>query len=58
MANRLLWRALCIAVSLYCLASARAETFPSRQVQLIVAYPAGGAADLIARGVAQNLSEM
>lgn len=37
--------------------AAQAETYPSRQVQLIVAYPPGGAADLIARGVAQKLSE-
>jgi tripartite-type tricarboxylate transporter receptor subunit TctC len=35
-----------------------AETFPSRQVHLIVAYPAGGAADIIARSAAQRLSEM
>jgi tripartite-type tricarboxylate transporter receptor subunit TctC len=58
MANFLLRCALCTAVNLLCLFSARAETFHSRQVQLIVAYPAGGAADLIARGVAQRLSEM
>jgi tripartite-type tricarboxylate transporter receptor subunit TctC len=55
MANMLQRCALYIAVSLLCLVSAHAETFPSRQVQLIVAYPAGGAADLIARGVAQKL---
>ena len=37
---------------------ARAESYPSRQVELIVAYPAGGAADLIARSVAQRLSQL
>jgi tripartite-type tricarboxylate transporter receptor subunit TctC len=38
--------------------SARSENYPSRPVELIVAYPAGGAADVIARSVAQRLSEM
>jgi tripartite-type tricarboxylate transporter receptor subunit TctC len=47
-----------VATILLSLFSAHAETFPSRPVRLIVAYPAGGAADLIARGVAQKLSEM
>jgi tripartite-type tricarboxylate transporter receptor subunit TctC len=37
---------------------AQAESYPSRQVELIVAYPAGGAADLIARSVAQRLSQL
>ncbi len=38
--------------------SARSENYPSRPVELIVAYPAGGAADVIARSVAQRLSEI
>lgn len=38
--------------------AAQAESFPSRQVDLVIAYPAGGAADLIARGVAQKLSQI
>jgi tripartite-type tricarboxylate transporter receptor subunit TctC len=38
--------------------AAQAENYPSRQVDLIVAYPAGGAADLIARSVAQRLSQL
>ena len=37
--------------------SAHSENYPSRSVELIVAYPAGGAADVIARSVAQRLSE-
>jgi tripartite-type tricarboxylate transporter receptor subunit TctC len=37
--------------------SAHSENYPSRPVELIVAYPAGGAADVIARSVAQRLSE-
>ncbi len=38
--------------------SLHAESYPSRQVELVVAYPAGGAADVIARSVAQQLSQM
>ncbi len=38
--------------------SVRAESYPSRQVELVVAYPAGGAADVLARSVGQRLSEM
>ncbi|HEY7245956.1 MAG TPA: tripartite tricarboxylate transporter substrate binding protein [Xanthobacteraceae bacterium] len=38
--------------------SVRAESYPTRQVELVVAYPAGGAADVIARSVAQQLSQM
>jgi tripartite-type tricarboxylate transporter receptor subunit TctC len=36
---------------------ARAETYPSRPVHLIIGYPPGGSADLTARIVAQALSE-
>jgi tripartite-type tricarboxylate transporter receptor subunit TctC len=36
---------------------ARAQTYPSRPVRLIVGYPAGNASDIIARVVAQALSE-
>ena len=34
-----------------------AQPYPSRQVQIIVAYPAGGAADLIMRSVASRLTQ-
>jgi tripartite-type tricarboxylate transporter receptor subunit TctC len=37
--------------------SARAEDFPSRPVRIIVPYPAGGSNDIIARVLAQKLSE-
>jgi tripartite-type tricarboxylate transporter receptor subunit TctC len=50
--------AAALVLALANIVAARADSFPSRQVELIVAYPAGGAADLIARGVAQRLTEM
>lgn len=37
-------------------AIARAQSFPSKQVRIIVAYPAGGPTDAIARLVAQDLT--
>ena len=40
------------------LLSARAEPYPSKPVHIIVAYPAGGATDVIARAVAQRLGEL
>jgi tripartite-type tricarboxylate transporter receptor subunit TctC len=41
-----------------CAGVAQAETFPSRQVHIIVPYPPGGAADNIARAVVQRLGPM
>src|SRR5262245_17508236 len=38
--------------------SARTEGYPARPVKLIVPYPAGAAADLIGRIVAQKLSDL
>ncbi|MGE0750478.1 MAG: Bug family tripartite tricarboxylate transporter substrate binding protein [Variibacter sp.] len=37
--------------------AARADTWPSRPVKVIVGYPAGGANDLVARTVAQEMGE-
>ena len=39
------------------LRQARAETFPSRPIHLLVGFPPGGAADIIARLTGQILSE-
>src|ERR1700724_234398 len=39
------------------LRTARAETYPSRPVHLLVGFPPGGAADIIARLTGQMLSE-
>jgi len=38
-------------------AAARAENYPSRPVKIVVPYPAGGSNDIIARILAQKLSE-
>jgi tripartite-type tricarboxylate transporter receptor subunit TctC len=37
--------------------SAAAQNFPEKPVTLVVAFPAGGSADLVARAVAQQMSE-
>ena len=36
---------------------AKAQSYPARPVRLIVGFPAGGAADIVARLMAQSLSE-
>src|SRR5262249_57757504 len=34
------------------------QTYPTRSVRIVVAFPAGGATDVITRAVGQRLSEM
>ena len=50
-----------LAVSLVCAAafplSAAAQSYPSRAIKIVVAFPAGGGSDIAARVVAQKLSE-
>ena len=49
--------AVLIAVAACQLPLAQAQTWPSKPLRLVVAYPAGGGTDLVARIVAQRLSE-
>ncbi|MCE9638754.1 MAG: hypothetical protein K8S22_01160 [Betaproteobacteria bacterium] len=35
----------------------QAQTYPSKQVRFVVGFPAGGATDVVARAISQNLSE-
>jgi tripartite-type tricarboxylate transporter receptor subunit TctC len=54
--RRGLW-ALAGSAALPCARQARAETYPSRSVQLVMPYPAGGTGDIIARFVAEKLRQ-
>jgi tripartite-type tricarboxylate transporter receptor subunit TctC len=51
--------ALCITAAVLAMANqaACAQAWPTRPVRLIVPFPAGGAADMMARGMAQRLAE-
>ncbi len=49
--------AFAAAVTLGHVGLARAETWPSRPIQLLIPYPPGGSADLLARPVAARLQE-
>jgi tripartite-type tricarboxylate transporter receptor subunit TctC len=54
---RQLWRLLIVVVAAAFFAlPASAETYPTRPVRLYVAFPPGGAADIVARLLAQSLS--
>jgi tripartite-type tricarboxylate transporter receptor subunit TctC len=50
-------RGLVVVAALCCAGQAIAQGYPNRQVKLIVPYAAGGPTDVIARIVAQKLSE-
>jgi tripartite-type tricarboxylate transporter receptor subunit TctC len=49
--------ALAAAVLLLSPCAASAQAWPSRPVTMMVPFPAGGTADLLARGIAQALSD-
>ena len=55
------WRerlAVLFACGWACLASAQTEPYPSRQIRLIVGFPAGGASDVAARTIAGRMAEL
>jgi tripartite-type tricarboxylate transporter receptor subunit TctC len=46
-----------LAAGLLATASARAQDYPTRQITLIAPWPAGGAVDVLCRGVAPHLAD-
>lgn len=54
-ARRLLGTLACAAASLLLAPAAMADTWPSKPIKVVVNFPAGGAADQIARAVSQPL---
>ena len=54
--NRCILTAAALAVTL-CAGQALAQDYPTKPVRLIVPFPAGGSSDVVARFIAQGLSE-
>ncbi len=50
-------RAMLAASAILVAGPVRAQSFPSKPIRMIVAYPAGGPTDAIARIVAQDLTQ-
>jgi tripartite-type tricarboxylate transporter receptor subunit TctC len=55
---RLLVATVLVAACALYAGAAAAQTYPSKPVRMIVAFPPGGATDIVARIVSQKLSEM
>ncbi|HEV7390170.1 MAG TPA: tripartite tricarboxylate transporter substrate binding protein [Burkholderiales bacterium] len=49
-------RAGLVAAVMMCVNSASAQTYPEKPVRVVVPFPAGGAADIVARQIAQGIS--
>lgn len=47
----------CAAALLVCASHAQAQAWPAKPVHLVVPYPPGGSADILARAIGQKLSE-
>jgi len=56
--NALVWPAIVVAIMLAAgVAPARAQDYPSRSITVIVPFPAGGASDVVARIVTNQMSK-
>ena len=51
------WRHAVVAVCALCASPLSAQTFPQRPVRIVVAFPAGGGTDIVARLLAPRLTE-
>jgi len=56
--NRLARISFSLICLTYCQTTAQAQSYPSRPVTIVVPYAAGGATDIMARAVAQRLSNV
>ena len=50
-------RAACFFGLMFAVSVAFAQNYPTKQVRFVVGFPAGGATDVVARAISQNLSE-